>query len=247
MPIKMPSSRQSCKPPLFRLPVEVRLMIYRHAWKVDPKFHTIKRTRQLKHSFLKEQLLAIGRLGAICQLIRTEAFNEYFHHAQAYLRWDKDGTGSRSLHNKYYAILISSSPLLLAHLRHVSVYWTDELRSDGFTVSFQESLFWLRSLKQLKTLEIVFPVPSDIWWLGVWYTEKRYMNLQNLRGLEKVTIKYDFADLSQSDAERFLAELNTDQDFLHFKRFIEKLVTLPKVPLFLSSLCLFLYPVTYCT
>ncbi|KAK3503021.1 hypothetical protein B0T13DRAFT_446299 [Neurospora crassa] len=83
----MPSSPQTPKPLLFRLPLEVRLMIYRHAWKVDPKPHTIRSSRQLMASYLKQQLTAIGRLGAICQQMRTEAFDEYFHHAQAYIRY----------------------------------------------------------------------------------------------------------------------------------------------------------------
>lgn len=97
----MPSSPQASGPLLFRLPLELRLMIYRYVWKVNPKLHTISRTGQLSTSYLSHQLLAIAGLGAICQQMRMEAFDEYFHHAQAYLRWDFCGSGSRLGTNKY--------------------------------------------------------------------------------------------------------------------------------------------------
>lgn len=134
-------------------------MIYRYVWKVSPKLHTISRTGQLNTSYLPRQLLEMGGLGAICQQIRTEAFDEYFHHVQAYLRWDFCGSGSKLIDNKYYLSVILASALLLAHLRHVSVYWTTGLKFDRFAVSFVEALNWLQCLKQLKTLEVVISTP----------------------------------------------------------------------------------------
>lgn len=194
-------------------------MIYRHAWKVDPHPHTIEGTGQLKISYLKQQLLAIGTLGAICQQMRTEALDEYFHHAQAYLRWDfyGGGSGCKSPHNVYYKKLIPSSPLLLAHLRHVSFYWDGEGEFKRREITVMEAFYWLQSLKQLRTLEVVI-TGSDLSCLDGYRSKQMSLILENLRGLEKATIKFDFADLSQSRAGFHIARLNNNKWFLKLKR-----------------------------
>ncbi|EAA26902.1 hypothetical protein GE21DRAFT_6158 [Neurospora crassa] len=227
----MPSSPQTSKPLLFRLPLEVRLMIYRHAWKVDPKPHTKRGTRQLTTSYLKQQLTAIGRLGAICQQMRTEAFDEYFHHAQAFLRWDYDGSGSKTRHNHSYKELILSSPTLLAHLRHVSFHWADKEVHKGEYVSPMEALYWLQCLKQLKTLELVIPrgyVRGD--YFGDSYRQKQVLlSLSNLRGLEKATIKFEDYPYHFDNPEYLLSRLSERCLVRKFMKEFESLVTLPKL------------------
>ncbi|KAK1777477.1 hypothetical protein QBC45DRAFT_469637 [Copromyces sp. CBS 386.78] len=225
----MPASLQASKPLLFRLPLEVRLMIYRYAWKVNPKIYTFTGTGQLSSCYVEQQLLAIGKLGAICQQIKTEAFDEYFHHAQACLRWEFNDP--RSYHSYEYPIakkLILSSLLLLTHLRHASFYWHGDVFYDWRDVSATEAFYWLQFLKQLRTLEVVVTGGLDWGWFGDYQSKQMSMLLENLRGLEKVTIKFDLSDLSQDDAERCMEELNDNEWFLKFKRKIEGLVTLPE-------------------
>ncbi|KAK3955422.1 hypothetical protein QBC32DRAFT_367761 [Pseudoneurospora amorphoporcata] len=209
----MPASHQASKPLLFRLPLEIRLMIYRHAWKVNPEIYTIPGTGQLESCYVKQQLPAIGKLGAICQQIKTEAFDEYFHHAQACLRWEFNDP---------------SSPLLLTHLRHASFYWHGDVFFDWSDVSTTEAFCWLQILKQLRTLEVVVTGGSGWGWFGDYQSKQMSTLLENLRGLEKVTIKFDLSDLSQSDAERCMEALNVNAWFLKFKRKIESFVTLPE-------------------
>lgn len=129
------------------------------------------------------------------------------------------------------------SALLLAHLRHVSVYWTTELKFDKFAVSFMEALYWLQCLKQLKMLEVVISTPLAHGF--EYYMSTRPQSrliLRNLRGLEKTTIKYDFAGFSQGKAERQIAELNVNEYSLKLK---EKSIVLHHCPRYFIS-CWFL-------
>ncbi|KAK3488102.1 uncharacterized protein B0T23DRAFT_323831 [Neurospora hispaniola] len=227
----MPSYPQTPKPLLFRLPLEVRLMIYRHAWKVDPKHHTIKGSRQLMESYLKQQLTAIGRLGAICQQMRTEAFDEYFHHAQAYLRWATYGSGSRTLHNRSYKELLLSSPLLMAHLRHVSFHWSGENAHRKKEVSPTQAVHWLHCLKQLRTLDLVIShVHVGYFYHGYSYKQKQVLlSLANLRGLKKVTIKHEDNGSWLGNPENSSSRLHNCDLCRKFKEEFENLVmTLPK-------------------
>lgn len=211
-------------------------MIYRHAWKVDPKPHTIKRSCQLMDSYLKQQLTAIGRLGAICQQMRTEAFDEYFHHAQAYLRWDTHGSGSKTLHNRSYKELLLSSPLLMAHLRHVSFHWAGEDVHRKEEVSPTPAVVWLHCLKQLRTLDLVIShVHVEYFYRGYSYKQKQLLlSLANLRGLKKVTIKHEDNGSWLDNPENLGSHI---YDLCQkFKEEFDDLVTLPKVFPFFSFL-----------
>ncbi|KAK3398594.1 hypothetical protein B0T20DRAFT_453325 [Sordaria brevicollis] len=186
-------------------------MIYRYAWKVHPKPYRRGKTSQLEMSYLKAQLLAIGKLGAICQQMRTEA-------------------GSRLSSNVHYKEIILSSPLLLAHLRHVSFCWAQKTyRSRRPGVTPMEACYWLQCLKQLKTLEIVI---TDLWLL-IDRPKELSTIFTNLRGLQKATVKFDIETegprvSAYTNPERNIQRLEATPYFQKFRKAIEGLVTLPK-------------------
>lgn len=204
-------------------------MIYRYAWTVNPKPHTVRLSGQLRTTYLEAQLSAIGKLGAICQKMRTEVIDDYFHHAQAYLRWDDNGTGCKSPFNVRYPEIIMGSTLLLENLRHVCIYWTNSGSYDTLSPSFTEALYWLRCLKQLRTLEVVVTSTIEVSGWHLRHSLRRSKLLRNLQGLEKATIKYNFDEVPESGRPRVMAELNCCLPFLEFKKNIERLVTLPEV------------------
>ena len=213
-------------------------MIYRYAWKVDPEPHKIKNSDQLKDSYLKGQLLAIGKLGQICHQMRTEALEEYFHHAQAYLRWDIYYSGSQSAYNSSYKELILSSPLLMAHLRHVTLYWADPEHHKKKEATPVEAMLWLHCLKQLRTIEVVIrnAYAFDMHRRNRAWVSTVSASFANLRGLEKAAIKVDIPKKAPRAprydwAGRLVEEptLETRELFQRFKGVIESLATLPKV------------------
>lgn len=91
--------------------------------------------------YLRAQLSAIRKLGAINRFIRAEAYGEYFDHTQIMLRYetawsqdawpqpgrshpDWDGDNRKALY------IMSSSYLLQTQARHVYLYWPARFRHD---------------------------------------------------------------------------------------------------------------------
>ena len=168
-----PASRPALnkKLPFFRLPPEIRFIIYRMAWTVDPERHTIKKSGQLRIDYVKEQLSVVTKMGAVSRQMRNEAYFEFFHHTQAYLRWNTQLQGF-SMHNVQVMGRMQSSWLLREHLQHLCLHWpmNEEHRSSTFS--------WLQALQRLETLKIVLcRVPDMGNGRTEWYSEKAMRKL----------------------------------------------------------------------
>ncbi|EGO59446.1 hypothetical protein NEUTE1DRAFT_39086 [Neurospora tetrasperma FGSC 2508] len=123
--------------PFLHLPAELRLEIYRHAWTVSEEDHVYRAYYPYDDSnlgltvdYLKAQLSAIRKLGAISQRIRTESYSEYFDHTQIMLRYDcvvdiDDSIGDHVWddRNRSALYIIGSSYLLQTQARHVYLHW----------------------------------------------------------------------------------------------------------------------------
>ncbi|KAJ4392631.1 hypothetical protein N0V85_006918 [Neurospora sp. IMI 360204] len=126
--------------PFLRLPVELRLEIYKHVWTV-PEAEYVYRPKanddddsklRLSVDYLTAQLSAIRKLGAISQRIRAEAYPEYFDHMQIMLRYDEawfddrmvaDGGPGWDERNRRALYILSRSYLLQTQARHVYLHW----------------------------------------------------------------------------------------------------------------------------
>ncbi|CCC08239.1 hypothetical protein SMACR_01787 [Sordaria macrospora] len=121
----------------FELPTEVRFLIYSFLTAPDKELYEfmvvppIKDPGSLKHDYLKEQLDGLKKLGRICQAIRHEVYNEFFHHTQIYLRhepWENlDGAYYSDEYQQGLDVLIKN-PILATHTKHV--YWALMLDKD---------------------------------------------------------------------------------------------------------------------
>ncbi|KAJ4388339.1 hypothetical protein N0V85_007660 [Neurospora sp. IMI 360204] len=143
------------KLPFFRFPPEIRFIIYRKAWAVDPKPHTVKKSGQLRVDYVKEQLSVVTKMGAVSHQMRIEAYSEFFHRTQAYFRWNTQMQGF-SKHNVQVMTRMQGSFLLKYHLQHVSLHWPENYEHRLAT------LRWLEGLEQLKTLKIVISNGPDL-------------------------------------------------------------------------------------
>ncbi|KAK3488101.1 uncharacterized protein B0T23DRAFT_323460 [Neurospora hispaniola] len=148
-------NKPASKLPFFRFPPEIRFIIYRMAWSVDPKPYRIKRSGQLRIAYLKKQLSFVVKMGAVSHQMRVEAYSEFFHRTQAYFRWNTQMQGY-SWHNVQVMAKMQSSFLLKYHLQHVSLYWPENYEHRITT------LRWLEGLKQLKTLKIILSNGPDL-------------------------------------------------------------------------------------
>ncbi|KAK3488111.1 uncharacterized protein B0T23DRAFT_407283 [Neurospora hispaniola] len=136
--------------PFLRLPAELRLEIYKHAWTVSEEDHVYRVDFRYKDSkfrltvdYLKAQLSAIRKLGAISQRIRTESYSEYFDHTQIMLRYepaveidansDNHGWDDR---NRSALYIIGSSYLLQTQARHVYLHWPARPEYTVFQIIF---------------------------------------------------------------------------------------------------------------
>ncbi|KAK1777478.1 hypothetical protein QBC45DRAFT_479195 [Copromyces sp. CBS 386.78] len=160
-PINKPAAPK--KLPFFKLPPEIRFMIYRMAWTVDPARHTImirgryaaERNGQLRIAYVNEQLSLVAKLGAVSRQMRHEAYAEFFHRTQAYFRWNTQQQGFTP-HNTQVMAKMKSSWLLWRHLQHVSLHWPENAEHRLSTFK------WLEGLPQLKTLKIIIAGEPDL-------------------------------------------------------------------------------------
>lgn len=134
--------------PFFKFPPEIRHIIYRHAWTVDPKRYTMSKTYQLRYGYMYAQMRILTKMGSVSRQMRDEAYSEFFHRAQAYLRWNTQMQGY-SHHNLEVMRKMQVSFLMRNYLQHVAFHWPEnhEHRMSTFR--------WLENLSQLRTLKVV--------------------------------------------------------------------------------------------
>ncbi|KAK3955436.1 hypothetical protein QBC32DRAFT_379001 [Pseudoneurospora amorphoporcata] len=149
--------------PFLRLPAEIRLEIYRHAWTVPEvgylyvyRYNGIydgNKGLKLTLDCLKAQLSAIRKLGAISQRIRAEVYPEYFDHTQIMLRYDDArcfdswNTHAFPLHNarswdkrnRSALYILGGSYLLQTQAKHVHLHWPARIEDPGIEIYMDES------------------------------------------------------------------------------------------------------------
>lgn len=193
-------------PPFLRLPVEVRLMIYKYAWTVSEldyidmcvvgNYYAVS---QVKPDYLKAQLSAIRKLGAINQRIRAEAYLEYFGHTQIKVTYEDAWTPDPMIGdwNRSALYILGGSYLLQTQAQHVQLHWSAWLDNDSIETRMNEP--GIRALKQeellneqwaiecvsrfknLKTLEII--VDDGSHWLRTDSFWRRWKDVSNERGV----------------------------------------------------------------
>ncbi|KAK3503029.1 hypothetical protein B0T13DRAFT_525062 [Neurospora crassa] len=197
--------------PFLRLPAELRIEIYKHAWTVSEEDHVYRVNFRYKDSkfrptvdYLKAQLSAIRKLGAISQRIRMESYSEYFDPTQIMLRYERvvdidDSIGDHVWDNRNRSALyiIGSSYLLQAQARHVYLHWPARSEYHILQVLFglrrvdirmQEELLneqWafecLSRFKNLRSLEVHMCEGLDDLILDYYSREYKHENLHKHR------------------------------------------------------------------
>ncbi|KAK1777467.1 hypothetical protein QBC45DRAFT_379004 [Copromyces sp. CBS 386.78] len=180
-----------------KIPSEVRIMIYGFlTGKLDKEPYNFlvlppdKDRGALRHDFLKEQLIQLKKLGRLCRVIRQEAYDEFFHQTQVYLRHEPYANADGAWYSDEYQQgldLIIKDPLLARETRHV--YWAIMLDKD------EEDLD-TRNHRGIRLYEPEFEVPKDIPW--PWESYTFVMNLPHLTTLHVVVECYkDWKDLQK--------------------------------------------------
>ncbi|KAK3398596.1 hypothetical protein B0T20DRAFT_353257 [Sordaria brevicollis] len=137
------------KPKIFKIPIEIRRMIYRFAWTIDPKPYRLRKTYQLRYDYLAKQMAILTKMGEVSRQMRDEAYGDFFRSAQAYMRWNTQQQGY-SPQNLEAMRVLQHCVLMENHLQHVIYHWPENAEHRG-------SMFrWLETLSQLRTLKIVF-------------------------------------------------------------------------------------------
>lgn len=152
--------------PFLRLSAELRLEIYKHVWTVSEEDHVYRVDFRYKDSkfrltvdYLKAQLSAIRKLGAISHRIRAEAYPKYFDHTQVLLRYDSAWVKEDLLvprespgwdnYNRSALYILGGSYLLHTQARHVKSYWPDRVRYHRWKWLMGESCARARNQEEL--------------------------------------------------------------------------------------------------
>ncbi|KAK3955418.1 hypothetical protein QBC32DRAFT_205350, partial [Pseudoneurospora amorphoporcata] len=154
------------------LPAKIKLMVYRYAWTVDATPDKYKEsydqdgkryTHHLRDEYLKDELKAIHTLGFTCKEIRNHVYQEYFTKSQFHIQcWAEPWRKRRGpeIRNHILTMKVAQKSVLLRnYLQHVQVRFGPIFDEEMLNAEL-ESIEWLATLKQLKSLTIkIAPFP----------------------------------------------------------------------------------------
>lgn len=174
--------------PLFFLPVEIQLIIYRFAWTTGPVeehpytfltddlLYFVRRTKKSNDLIqielsdkIQEEFSTVCAMGATCRHMRHVVYDEYFSRTQAVSQFNiisfqhtSIDTGLNAMNHNVRPV-IEGSIFLSEHARHACLVIND------VHVKFDEGLEdhrlkWLMGLKKLTTLEVVFEQQQYTGW-----------------------------------------------------------------------------------
>ncbi|KAK3494444.1 uncharacterized protein B0T23DRAFT_419167 [Neurospora hispaniola] len=187
------------KSPILAAPLEIRLEIYRHTWRIP--FSDAERLYEqavrrpsgqarLYHEiyYFMLQVEQLHALVSICWQIRDEVLLEYFHQTQVSVsNWREHNSMLKEVLPLPYDVQhIQSSLLFVSYTQHVSLFWIA-----GEPDLMTRTLDWLLQLKQLKTLELIInrpshnmkSAPNEI------LDSSLFGRLTTLRNLEKIVVR----------------------------------------------------------
>ncbi|KAK1780281.1 hypothetical protein QBC45DRAFT_110362 [Copromyces sp. CBS 386.78] len=156
---------QPNRSPFIRLPVEVRLIIYKYVWTPTVKPWDYDLVAQREGRPVSDHMKQIHALTTVCRHMRYEVIAEYFHRTQAHITYtpgrceycgksDRCGYCGRSdmrvLASMWH---LKGSSLFTEHLQHVRLNWLPVNDRDGW-------LAWDYVVDNARTRRVNFALPN---------------------------------------------------------------------------------------